>query len=110
MLQYNTPWVSPQTCAMQQAARHATALAIPQGGEPEPVGPGPSRPPVTLASVQRSPPRPDRAGRRLWAASLAIALMAHAAVLYAMTRERDESLAGGGGQLIDAISVTMVSS
>ena len=36
--------------------------------------------------------------------------MAHAAVLYAMAREPDESLAGGGGQQIDAISVTMVSS
>ena len=42
------------------------------------------------------------------AAALGLALMAHAAVLYALSREVDE--AGGGGQLIDTISVTIVSS
>jgi len=39
---------------------------------------------------------------------MGLALMAHAAVLYALSREVDE--AGGGGQLIDTISVTIVSS
>jgi protein TonB len=66
-----------------------------------------------LASTHWSPRPPkssDRASRLLWAAALSLALMGHAAVLYAMARAPDESLAGGGGQQVDAISVTMVSS
>jgi protein TonB len=41
---------------------------------------------------------------------LGFALLAHAAVLYALVREPDEPMAGGGGQQLDAISVTIVSS
>jgi periplasmic protein TonB len=36
--------------------------------------------------------------------------VAHAAILYAVARQPDEAMAGGGAQQIDAISVTMVSS
>jgi TonB family protein len=36
--------------------------------------------------------------------------MAHALIVYALIREPEDSLAGGGGQLVDAISVTIVSS
>jgi TonB family protein len=39
-----------------------------------------------------------------------LALVAHAAVLYALGREADDLMAGGGGQQLDAISVTIVSS
>jgi protein TonB len=46
----------------------------------------------------------------VWVAALAIAFTAHAAVLYAVAREAAESLAGGGGQVVDAISVTMIDS
>ena len=66
-----------------------------------------------MASTHWSPRPPkssDRASRLLWAAALSLALMGHAAVFYAMAQAPDESLAGGGGQQIDAISVTMVSS
>jgi protein TonB len=42
--------------------------------------------------------------------ALGLALIAHAAVLYALAREPDVLMAGGGGQQIDAISVTIVSS
>ena len=44
------------------------------------------------------------------AVALGLALMAHAAVLYALAREPDDFMAGGGGQQIDTISVTIVSS
>jgi protein TonB len=50
------------------------------------------------------------ADRLVLAAALGLALMAHAAVLYALTREPADFMAGGGGQQIDAISVTIVSS
>jgi protein TonB len=52
----------------------------------------------------------DRADRRVWAAALSLALMAHAAILFALAHRPTDFMAGGGGQLIDAISVTMVSS
>ena len=44
------------------------------------------------------------------AVALGLALIAHATVLYVLAREPDEAMAGGGGQQIDAISVTIVSS
>jgi protein TonB len=46
----------------------------------------------------------------MWPAALAIALFAHAAVIFAVIRQPDAALAGGGGQQVDAISVTMVHS
>jgi TonB family protein len=52
----------------------------------------------------------DRGSPLLWASAIAIVLTAHAAALYAMTREPDDLYAGSGGQVIDAISVTMVAS
>ena len=52
---------------------------------------------------------PPRAGR-LPLAALAAALAAHAALLYALAADPDDSLAGGGGQQLDAISVTLVDS
>jgi TonB family protein len=56
-----------------------------------------------------APARPtDRANRLVWGAAVLVVLMAHAAVLYAMTRDPNEALAGSGGQVIDAINVTMV--
>jgi protein TonB len=50
------------------------------------------------------------ADKLLRAVALGLAFVAHAAVLYALAREPDEAMAGGGGQQIDAISVTIVSS
>ena len=95
---------------MQQSANPVNAPAVPDEEEAPPAATGAAQGSVSLAAVRRSPRPPDRADRWVWASALGIALMAHAAVLYAMTREPDESLAGGGGQQIDAISVTMVSS
>ena len=52
----------------------------------------------------------DRATPLLWGTAVALVLTAHGAALYAMTREPDDPFAGSGGQVIDAISVTMVAS
>jgi protein TonB len=41
---------------------------------------------------------------------LATALAVHAALLYALARTPDDGLAGGGGQQLDAISVSLVNS
>ena len=46
----------------------------------------------------------------LRAAALLVAVVAHLVVLYTLMRAPDDPLAGGGGQQIDAISVTIVSS
>jgi TonB family protein len=95
---------------MQQTANPATATAVPE----RQADPGtPTRAegaPASLDAAYRSSHPPDRGGRRVWVAALAIAFTAHAAVLYAVVREAEASLAGGGGQVVDAISVTMVNS
>ena len=70
------------------------------------VAPAPEAPP--LAAPIRVALAPAASHKRLRAVALGLALMAHAAVLYALSRERD--VAGRGGQLIDTISVTIVSS
>jgi len=44
------------------------------------------------------------------AAALGLALFGHATVLYALAREPLDLMAGGGGQQLDSISVTIVSS
>jgi|SRR5581483_1594306 len=50
------------------------------------------------------------ASRIVWVAAWGLAAGAHGALLYALTREPADAMAGGGGQLVDAISVTMVNS
>ena len=95
---------------MQQAASHATALAIPDREEAGPAVSGTGEAPPLLASVGIRPPATHRADRWVWAAALSLALVAHAAVFYAVAREPADSMAGGGGQQIDAISVTLISS
>lgn len=60
--------------------------------------------PVALAWPN---PRPSA---RLRLAALLAALAAHAAVLYGVTREPPEEMAGGRGRLLDAVNVTMVNS
>jgi len=95
---------------MQQTASRATALAIPGREEAGPAVFGAGEVPALLASVGIRPPASDRADRRVWAAALSLALMAHAAILFALAHRPTDFMAGGGGQLIDAISVTMVSS
>ena len=47
---------------------------------------------------------------RLRLIALAVALTAHAALLYALMTPAADTLAGGGGQQFDAISVTVISS
>jgi len=59
---------------------------------------------IRLAGAQ---PHPS-AGVRL--AALLVALAAHAAVFYALTREPPDLMAGGRGHLLDAVSVTIVNS
>ena len=95
---------------MQQAASHATALAIPAREEAEPAVSGTGGVPALLASVAIRPPASDRADRWVWAAALSLALMAHAAILFALAHKAADFMAGGGGQQIDAISVTLVNS
>jgi TonB family protein len=95
---------------MQQAASHATALAIPAREEAGPAVSGTGGVPALLASVAIRPPATNRADRWVWTAALSLALMAHAAILFALAHRPTDFMAGGGGQLIDAISVTMVSS
>lgn len=48
--------------------------------------------------------------RLCWPLALITALIAHAIVLYALARGPSDAMAGGGGQQLDAISVTIVSS
>ena len=62
--------------------------------------------PVTASS--RATPIPVTGDKLVRAVALGLALLAHAAVLYALAREPDD--VGGGGQQLDAISVTIVSS
>ena len=65
-------------------------------------------PPLTvLIQANLAPVRPDK---RVRAVALGLALIAHAAVLYVLAHEPEEEMAGSGGQQIDAISVTIVSS
>jgi periplasmic protein TonB len=74
--------------------------------------------PVPQAPPLRAPIRWDLSGlgvaskadRRILATAVGLAVLAHAAVLYALMREPGEPMAGGGGQQIDTISVTIVSS
>jgi periplasmic protein TonB len=66
--------------------------------------------PALLLSVGVRPPASDRVDRWVWAAALSLALIAHATVFYALAREPTDFMAGGGGQQIDAISVTIISS
>jgi TonB family protein len=75
-------------------------------GQPTAVAPAPEASP--LAAPIRATLAPVATGKWVRTVALGLALMAHAAVLYALSRERDA--AGGGGQLIDTISVTIVSS
>jgi outer membrane biosynthesis protein TonB len=70
------------------------------------VAPAPEAPP--LAAPIRATLAPVATGKWVRTVALGLAVMAHAAVLYALSRERDA--AGGGGQLIDTISVTIVTS
>src|SRR5262245_59970170 len=60
--------------------------------------------PVRLAG------RPTASTRRPPAAALALALVAHTALLFALLREPADPLAGGQGQQLDSISVTLTSS
>ena len=57
-----------------------------------------------------SPVAPSHADRWVCAAALGLAFAAHAAVLGALLREPDDVTVGGGGQQIESISVTIVSS
>ena len=77
-------------------------------GHPASTAVAPVAEPPPLAAPVRVTCGPVATGKRLRAVALGLALMAHAAVLYALSRERD--VAGRGGQLIDTISVTIVSS
>lgn len=54
-----------------------------------------------------TPPRIDRHAR---ATALGLAIAAHAVILAVLLREPDDVMAGGGGEQIEAISVTIVSS
>ena len=80
---------------MRKLQPSATALAIPDGGRTPAVGIG-----LSSAAACAWPPcsasraRPTEADRRVWAAALGLALMAHAAVLYAMAREPDDDIGG----------------
>ncbi len=53
---------------------------------------------------------PVRRDKRVRVVALGLALLAHAAVLYVLAHEPEREMAGSGGQQIDAISVTIVSS
>jgi protein TonB len=95
---------------MQQAASHATALAIPAREEAGPAVFGEGEAPALLASVAIRLPASDRADRWVWVAALSLALVAHATIFFALAHKAADFMAGGGGQQIDAISVTIISS
>jgi protein TonB len=79
---------------------------VPMDDPPQKAASGPAEP--LAAPPALAWPHPSRSRRRPLAA-LGAALAAHAVLLYVLTREPADELAGGGGQL-DAISVTIVSS
>lgn len=61
-------------------------------------------------SDQLRPAGPAGGGRLTWSAAWLLALLAHTAVLYALTREPTDLMPGGGGEQVEAISLTLVSS
>jgi protein TonB len=75
--------------------------------------------PATASSVHEARPlvvpirpilAPATANQWVRAVALGLALLAHAAALYALAREPEEAMLGLGGQEMDTISVTLVSS
>jgi TonB family protein len=65
---------------------------------------------AALAATVRLAGGHARPGQRQRLVALALAVAAHAAVLYALVQEPADPMAGGGGQQPDAISVTIVNS
>jgi periplasmic protein TonB len=80
------------------------------GKEVEPAASDAAPAPALSTNAGVRPPALDRADGWVWPAALSLALIAHAAVFYVLVREPADFMAGGGGQQIDAISVTMISS
>jgi len=70
----------------------------------------PAQPRAPLVVLARAAGAPTRAGRALRGAALVLAVAAHAGLIYALAREPEDWKAGGQGRVLDAISVTIVSS
>jgi TonB family protein len=83
------------------------AIAIDQPADAAASAAAPAPP---LAAPVRANLAPVRSDKRVRAVALGLALMAHATVLYVLAHEPERDIAGSGGQQIDAISVTIVSS
>src|SRR6476646_6902626 len=85
------PWSDPdEHGAMQQTALPATDRDIPRRDEPPASGSGPDRERLELTSGLRSLRQPDWTDRWIWPAALAVALLAHAALICAMTHRPDD--------------------
>lgn len=112
MLQYNIGALPRGPKAIRQAGNRVTQLAIdveragPAAAAEQPALPLPAPARLAVAPLAAAATR----DRLLRTVALGLALLAHAAVLFALVREPDDLMAGGGGQQIDAISVTIVSS
>lgn len=112
MLHYNVHQFGGRK-ANQRTANCVKVLAIDAEQKADELAPIPAQATplhVPIERVLSSVGTSSRADRWRWAVALAFAVAAHAAVLVALMRAPDESMAGGGGQLMDAISVTIVSS
>ena len=95
---------------MQQTANHAVTEGVAAPEKAPLAAPSRARAAELSASAGNRPPTLDRADRWVWTAALGIALMTHAAIFYALAREPADLMAGGGGQQVDAISVTLFAS
>ena len=70
----------------------------------------PTAAPLMLPASAVRPAPAFAADRLAWVVAWSLTLAAHASVLYVLAREPADFMAGGGGQQIGAISVTLVSS
>jgi TonB family protein len=94
-------------------ADRVAVLAIDANHEAVHLAPVPAQvtPLHVLAEVGRPGVRASsRADRLRWAVALGLAVAAHTAILAFLLRAPDDVMAGGGGEQIESISVTIVSS
>jgi TonB family protein len=109
MLHYYIQHLPPGSNATATAGKHVKdfAIAIDETVDAAASAAVPAPPLAVPVQANLAPVRSDK---RVRAVALGLALMAHAAVLYVLAHEPERDIAGSGGQQIDAISVTIVSS
>lgn len=107
MLQHNAP--RPRASGDLSLAQDGMAEQYQrQAAGQDAAGPA-VEPLVAPVELRRAAAKPET-DRLAWRFALVLALAAHGALIYALAREPEDLMAGGGGRLLDTISVTIVSS